>query len=249
MNLTILTSRHSKASAIALGQALDCPVYNPYQGITYHKEYTPALNVYNMGCSGYNGTFNDYNQINNCVHKLRTFMELERNCATTVPYTRNPQVAQQWLNEDKIVVNRRTLTGKANDGLSYSTKGAPQFEDKPLDTEAVMWTRYVNHDYELRAYLIKGKPLIFKKIDVGGSWDFKQVVRPEQKLLNELERAGRSFNRMFCVAFDILHCRTGDYYFLEANSAPSLLVHHKILPTLANAIKQELTNGTRESIR
>jgi len=54
------------------------------------------------------------------------------------------------------------------------------------------------------------------------------------------KKSAIAFDKMFCIAFDILHCRTGDYYFLEANSAPSLLVHHKIIPTLASAIKEKL---------
>jgi len=242
MTLTIITSRHSKQSAIALGEALDCTVYNPYQSTKYREgRITPK--TYNMGCSGFHfdGALNDSNQIAECVDKLSTLNKLSYYNVTTVPWTVDPNIAQNWLDEDKIVVNRATTTGKVNEGLSYSFKGAEQYDDKPLVQDSAMWTRFVNHDYELRAYLIKGcDPLIYKKVDVDGSWEFKQILQPEQKLLDELEKAGRSFNKMFCVAFDILHCRTGDYYFLEANSAPSLLVHPKILPTLVSAIKREL---------
>jgi len=244
MNLTIITSRHSKQSAIALGAALHCAVYNPYQS-THYSSFPSAYNhpVYNMGCGGFHfdGALNDSNQIAICIDKVATLYELALAGVTTIPYTKRKAIAQNWLDEDKIVVNRATTTGKANEGLSYSFKGAEQYDDKPLVEDSAIWTRFVNHDYELRAYLIKGKePLIYKKVDADGSWEFKQIVQPEQKLLDELERAGRSFNKMFCVAFDILHCRTGDYYFLEANSAPSLLIHPKILPTLVSAIKRKL---------
>lgn len=241
MNLTILTSRHSKASAVALGEALNAGVFNPYQNERYRG--TLGVAVYNMGCPGYGAShaLNNTIQIADCINKIATFERLNFHNVRIVPYTHNKNTAQEWLNQDKIVVNRRSVTGKANEGLTYSTKNAPVFEDTPLDNRAVIWTRYINHDYELRAYLIKGKqPLIFKKVVNNGVWEFKKVNKPEQKLLDELTKASQAFDKMFCIAFDILHCRTGDYYFLEANSAPSLLVHYTILPTLATAIKDHL---------
>jgi len=148
--------------------------------------------------------------------------------------------AQTWLDEDRIIVNRTTITGKANEGVSFSTKSAPCMEDKPLDLDSIIWTRYVNHTRELRAYCIKGKEhIIFHKKDINGHWEFIPFTDwIPLKLMEQLDKACQAFDKMFCIAFDILECRTGDYYFLEANSAPSLLVHPILVPTLAQAIKE-----------
>jgi len=116
-------------------------------------------------------------------------------------------------------------------------------DDVPLNLESVIWTRYVNHKRELRAYCIKGKEhLVFYKVDIDGHWEFvlKRNTQIDNKLYEQLDKAQQAFDKMFCIAFDILECVTGDYYFLEANSAPSLLVHPILIPTLANAIKEKL---------
>lgn len=246
MNLAIISSKHSKESSIALGKTLNCCVYDPYSSMYYHKpneHYIWDNYIYNMGCSDYTSheTYNNSTQIAQCVHKAATWQKLSEENVTTVPVTYSKETALAWLDEDKIVVNRCTLVGKNSEGVSYSTKNAPNFFDSPLNTQAICWTRYVNHTYELRAYLVKGKPpLLFKKVNKNGIWEFKEIKKPEQKLLNELEKAHKAFNKMFCIAFDILHCKTGDYYFLEANSAPSLLIHKKILPMISSAIKEDI---------
>jgi len=243
MNLTILTSKHSKKSAVVLGDALSCKVINPYQNIAYRGSNVITHPSYNIGCSGYysDTTFNDASQIATCINKVSTFLKLKQTDTLTVPFTTDQTQAQAWLDEDRIIVNRATITGKANEGVSFSTKGAPGMEDKPLDLDSIIWTRYVNHTRELRAYCIKGKEhLVFHKVDVDGHWEFIPFTDwIPLKLMEQLDKAQQAFDKMFCIAFDILECHTGDYYFLEANSAPSLLVHPVLIPTLAEAIKDK----------
>jgi len=245
MNLTILSSRHSDKTATALGDALDCNVFNPYTHSWYkHKEpVTNLFSYYNMGCSGYthDTTFNNERQIAICVNKVATFNLLQSTDTLCVPWTDDRTQAQAWLNEDRIIVNRATITGACNEGVSYSSKGATNMDDVPLNLNSIIWTRYVNHTRELRAYCIKGyRPLVFHKVDVNGHWEFRQIIHIPLALQTELNKAQQAFDKMFCIAFDILECVTGDYYFLEANSAPSLLVHPILIPTLAEAIKEKL---------
>jgi len=115
----------------------------------------------------------------------------------------------------------------------------PDVADKALDNNSVIWTRYVNHTRELRAYVFKGqKPLVFEKVDVDGGWFFKKI-RANEKLLSSVKKAQDAFNGLLCSAYDILECVTGDFYFLENNSAPSLLVHKDIIPTLVRTIENE----------
>jgi len=241
MNLTILSSRHSDKTAIALGDALDCKVFNPYQNIAYRGSAVITHPIYNMGCSGYPSGFNDAYQISCCINKVTTFNKLFSTGTLIPQYTSDKEQAQDWLDEDRIIVNRGTITGACNEGVSYSSKGAPNMDDVPLNLDSVIWTRYVNHKRELRAYCIKGyDPIVFWKVDIGGHWEFQQLTNIPTKLWTELQKADLAFNKMFCIAFDILECVTGDYYFLEANSAPSLLVHPILIPTLAEAIKEKL---------
>jgi len=243
MNLTILSSRHSDKTAIALGDALDCKVFNPYLNKSYRGSAVITHPIYNMGCSGYtlDTTFNNERQITTCVNKVATFNLLQSTDTLCVPWTNNRAQAQAWLDEDRIIVNRATITGACNEGVSYSSKGAPNMDDVPLNLGSVIWTRYVNHKRELRAYCIKGyEPIVFWKVDIGGHWEFRKVTCIPNALTIELIHAQQAFDKMFYIAFDILECVTGDYYFLEANSAPSLLVHPILIPTLAEAIKEKL---------
>jgi len=243
VNLIILSSRHSDKTAIALGDALDCKVFNPYLNIAYRGSTVITHPIYNMGCSGYtlDTTFNNGAQIATCVNKVETFLKLKQTDTLTVPFTTTQEQAQAWLDEDRIIVNRATITGACNEGVSYSSKGAPNMDDTPLNLDSIIWTRYVNHKRELRAYCIKGyEPILFHKVDIGGHWEFRRIHCIPDALSIELLHAQQAFDKMFCIAFDILECVTGDYYFLEANSAPSLLVHPILIPTLAAAIKEKL---------
>ena len=243
--MRIYTSKYSHKSAKLLGDALNCTVYNPYQNIYYrgpeHLQAYPV--IYNMGCSSHlpsSIAINRPDYVAACVDKLRTFLMLENAGVMVVPYTRSIHRAKEWLEEDRIIVNRRTLTGKANDGVSFSCKGLDHLEDCPIDEQAVAWTRYVNHTRELRAYVFKGQsPLVFHKVEVDGNWVFEKI-KPSRKLLGEITKAQEAFNGLVFSAFDILECVTGDYYFLENNSAPTLEAHEDILPKLVKTINKTL---------
>ena len=239
MNLTVYTSRHSKESAIALGNMLNCAVYNPYTR-EHYREYPASSFTYNMGCSNQEDSgFNSPYQVSICTNKVSTLDRLESFGVLTVPYTRNAFTAQEWLNKDRIIVNRATITGKANEGLSYSYKGLPDVEDTSLNFNSIIWTRYVNHTRELRVYAIDGEYLAFEKKEVNNLWHFHKI-KVSDKLREQLDKASQAFDKMFVIAYDILECVTGDYYFLEANSAPSLLAHRDILPTVGFAIQHKL---------
>jgi len=245
MELTIITSRHSHKSATALGEALDCTVYNPYQNKFYRGSTTHAKK-YNMGCSTPSvfGMINKPEYVMKCVDKRETFKQLQEAGVSIVPWTTDRAQAQAWLEEDHCIVNRATTTGKANAGLTYSYHGLDYPSDTPLADDAVMWTRYVNSKRELRAYVFKGKaPLVFEKVDNGtGEWVFTPVPCPV-KLKTQLHKATQAFDGLVFSAYDIMQAKTGDFYILECNSAPSLLVHESILPTLVEVIQNEIQEG------
>lgn len=236
--MNILTSKHSKESAIALGEALNVPVYNVYQREFYRGNSFEEGPNYNMGCTSpsFRNVINSPEHVAICINKIKTLDLLKANGVLTVPYTRNIHTAQEWLDSDRIVVNRTTIIGKANEGLHYSYKGLDWAEDKPLREDAVIWTRYVNHIRELRAYVFKGQaPLLFEKVVEDDKWVFKKI-RPSEKLLEQVSKAQQAFSGLIFSAFDVLECVTGDFYTIENNSAPSLLMHDKIIPTLKRTI-------------
>lgn len=238
--MNIITSKYSKASAINLGEALDCAVYNPYSGEFYRGSSLEEGPSYNMGCSSvpFRNVINQPAFVYNCVDKTQTFNLLEQHGVLICPWTRDKNIAQQWLNEDRIVVNRATVTGKANDGLSYSYKGLEGIPDVPLNEGSVIWTRYVNHTRELRVYVFKGKaPLVFEKVDINGGWHFKPI-RTSAKLLEQMQKAQEAFSGLVFSAYDVLECVTGDFYVLENNSAPSLQVSDKIISRLVEVINE-----------
>ena len=248
MNIVIYTSRHSKNSAIALGKALNSSVYNPYEYKHYRESDEEQTHSYNMGCNMIDTTFNDRQQVGTCINKIHTLDRLKSFGVLTVPYTTSNELATVWLDEDRILVNRATIIGKANEGISFSYKNLPDVEDEPRNFNAIIWTRYVNHTNELRVYAINGKYLAFRKEQHNDLWHFKPVDIPS-KLKEQLLKADQAFDKMFLVAYDILECVTGDYYFLEANSAPSLLTHRSILPALTSAIQEQVTTDVMVGIR
>lgn len=242
--MNILTSKYSKESAIALGEALNAPVYNVYQRVFYRGNTLEAGPSFNMGCTHvpFRNVINSGEHVAICVDKIKTLDLLKANDVLTVPYTRNRHTAQEWLDSDRVVVNRTTIISRANEGLHYSYKGLEWQEDVPLREDSVIWTRYVNHIRELRAYVFKGQsPLVFEKVLEDDKWNFKKV-RPSAKLLEQVNKAQQAFSGLVCSAFDILEAVTGDFYFLENNSAPSLLVHNDIIPTLKRTIENEYSN-------
>lgn len=239
--MNILTSKYSRQSAISLGEALDCAVYNPYSGEFYRGSGLDDGFHYNMGCSSvpFRNVINQPAFVYKCVDKIATFDLLQQHGVLICPYTRSKEQAQEWLDSDRIVVNRATVTGKANQGLSYSYKGLEDCPDVPLDEGSVIWTRYVDHTRELRVYVFKGKaPLVFEKVDIDGGWYFKPI-RASNKLLEQMQKAQEAFSGLVFSAYDVLECVTGDHYVLENNSAPSLQVSEKIIPRLVEVIRNE----------
>jgi len=236
--MNILTSKHSKTSAINLGEALGCAVYNPYSHEFYRGNRLDNGKIYNMGTSwtGFRDVINNPNDVYDCVDKINTFIRLGRHGVLVCPWTRDKNQAQQWLDEDRIVVNRETVTGSKNQGLTYSYKNIEGQEDIPLNEGSVIWTRYVNHTRELRVYVFKGKqPLVFEKVLVDDGWYF-QPIQGSRKLLEQMKKAQEAFSGLVFSAYDVLECVTGDFYVLECNSAPSLLVHDSIIPRLVEVI-------------
>ena len=240
--MNILTSKFSKKSAISLGDALNCSVYNPYSREFYRGDSLIGDIHYNMGCSfpPFRSLINKPEYVEFCVNKIKTLNMLQQNGALTVPWTASKEQAQQWLDEDRIIVNRATITGKANEGLSFSYKGIEDVADVPLDEGSVIWTRYVNHTRELRVYVFKGKPsIVFEKVNIDGGWYFKPI-KASDKLAEQMRLAKDAFSGLVFSAYDVLECVTGDFYTLENNSAPSLLVSEKIIPRLKEVIENEL---------
>jgi len=232
----IYTSSYTHKSAKALGKALGWRVVNSYTGERLLDGYVNEV-PYNFGATNRDG-YNNLVQMEACINKHSTIRRFETFGVLVVPHTFLSAEAQNWLDSDRIVVNRLTLTGSKNEGLEYSYKGLDGVDDKPLNPYAQMWTRYVNHTRELRVYVFKHQPsLVFEKVLTSeNSWEFKKISMPP-KLKSHVSKAKKAFDGMVMVAFDVLECVTGDFYFLEANSAPSLLVHHSIIPQLVKEIQ------------
>lgn len=239
--MIITTTKHSLQSSIALGQELGCSVVNlseqPFPS-TYNGTY-----VYNMGCGSVDSyvgrnkvTLNTGNNVRICIDKIRTFELLRGYGVLVVPWTKDINLAKQWFDKDKIIVNRTRIKGKAGEGMSFSYKPGWWTEEVPINEGAKFWTRYVNHTRELRAYVFRGfRPLVFEKRRNGDAWEFV-LTKTTNRLAEQLQKAQEANDELIFSAYDILECVTGDYYFLENNSAPSLLVHSTILPKLVKTI-------------
>jgi hypothetical protein len=187
--------------------------------------------------------------VNRAANKFYTFNSLAGVNVSTVPWTANKAVAQEWQAEGSVVVVRTTLTGHSGAGIIIVEKGEA-IPDAPL------YTKYV---FKNREYRVHASP--------NGVIDTQQKVRdPNQEPKSWKIRShdnGFIFQRknitpnakrdeLACLAVktlgldfgavDIVEDKKGIFYVLEINTAPGLegqtvVAYNNALTELANDAK------------
>ncbi len=181
---------------------------------TYHDDATTLNGVAAVGCA---------------ANKFLAFGALSGADISTVPWTANQAVAQEWLDAGSVVVCRKVLTGHAGAGIIIVEKGGEL-------VEAPLYTKYVFKTKEFRVHAtIKGvidtqqkvrdpkqEPLDWKVRSHANGFIFQRNnIQPslQRDLLavKAVQILGLDFG-----AVDIIEDKHGSFYVLEVNTAPGL---------------------------
>lgn len=216
MRICVIYPDACSKSAKELAEALGCKAINPFD-----VQFNPSKwdVVFNYGCGDLqfsNKKFINKGQaVIDCIDKLNTFHILHKICP--IPqYTTFPTVAKNW----DIVVCRKTLEGRGNEGLSYWYR-----HDRVVgEPKGALFTKHFEHVAEYRVVVFKDKVVgRYRKDELEvGSWNLTLM---QKKGFEDVDRsclqAARALQIDY-VGFDVLEAKDGSYVVLEANSGPIL---------------------------
>ena len=164
------------------------------------------------------------------TNKLVSFKVLETNNVSIPILTTDPLVAKTWLEDSKIIVCRKTLTGHSGSGIVIA-RSEEEIVSAPL------YTQHVRHTREFRVHIFNGNVIdasekkrrngvdastLVRSYDNGWVFTRENLVVPEDVLLqsiNAVEALGLDFG-----AVDVGYRVDDDKAFIfEVNSAPGLV--------------------------
>ena len=173
-------------------------------------------------------SYNSYRTV--ASNKLNTFKALTQAGLSTVPWTEEREIANEWLTEGKTVVARATLVGHSGAGITIHTT--------PTDLPTVsLYTKYVKKTYECRIHIFKGRMIdaqIKRKIrdveennplirNIHTGWVYcrdNYIPDPTsiQLAIDAVQAVGLDFG-----AVDLIYNQHyNQFYILEVNTAPGL---------------------------
>jgi hypothetical protein len=222
------TKESSKALADLLGG-----IYVP---ITETQDFRGADIVINYGSSVpflYKRVINHPKAVKFCVNKISTLKRVVHG----VEWTKDVNVALDWLKKDGAVVCRDKEEGNRSDGvmIAYTKAG---FNECP----AKFWTRYFDHVHEVRINVYKDKILsVYEKVTEGDYFDFQHmIVSGEHKQVDEMIASIRENIGIDLYGMDVLVNKKGVAKLLEINSGASLM--EETIPELLPILKQEIAS-------
>ena len=163
-------------------------------------------------------------------NKLNTFKALTQAGLSTVPWTEEREIANEWLTEGKTVMARATLVGHSGAGITIHTT--------PTDLPTVsLYTKYVKKTYECRIHIFKGRMIdaqIKRKVrdveetnplirNIHTGWVYcrdNYIPDPTsiQLAIDAVQAVGLDFG-----AVDLIYNQYyNQFYILEVNTAPGL---------------------------
>ncbi len=171
------------------------------------------------------------------TNKLSTFDAISAICTNEevrIPeYTTNKAEAKRWLDGGAIVLARRTVTGSGGAGITVLRPGTG---DVP---NAVVYVKYIKKDKEYRVHVVNNRSIFIqekrKKNEVQQTEDQKLIrnhdngwvfcenaVDAPEAVVSTAVHASSALGLYFAAIDLVVEKRTGNVYFLEANSRPGL---------------------------
>lgn len=181
------------------------------------------------------------------ANKFHAFAALAGVNVSTVPWTANKAVAQEWQDAENIIVVRKILTGHSGEGIIIVEKG----EDIP---DAPLYTKYINKVREYRVHatvqeVIDTQQKIRDPAQEPKTWKVRShangFIFARNNIVPNLDRDLLAVKAVQVLgldfgAVDIVEDKKGNFYVLEVNTAPGLegqtiTNYISVLGKLANA--------------
>lgn len=193
----------------------------------------------------------EYNLLNcpdavlRAVNKRTAFGVWAGHHVSTVPWTANKAMAQEWLDDNNTVVARKILTGHEGDGIVIVEKGQPLI-DAPL------YSKYIYKVREFRVHATRDKafashmkikdpklvepPKTWKVRSYANGFIFQRNNVPASAVRDALAVQAVAALGLDFGAVDIIEDKYGKFYVLEVNTAPG--IEGQTTPAYATAIKE-----------
>lgn len=183
------------------------------------------------------------------VNKRKAFEIWAGQHVSTVPWTANKGVAQEWLTAGRTVVVRKILTGHEGDGIVIVEPGG-NLPDAPLYSQYVFKVRefrvHATREVAFASHMkIKdpkdtSPPKTWKVRSYQNGFIFQRNNVPSSVARDKLAVQAVSTLGLDFGAVDIIEDKAGKFYVLEVNTAPG--IEGQTTPAYAGAIK-ELVNA------
>lgn len=231
--VVVIGPKCTKESASCLAEWLGAD----YVQMGYEHDFRGYDVVVNYGSSKAilcNKLINSFLAVKICTNKISTLKRVKHG----VEWTKDKDLALEWLKKDKAVVCRDREEGSRSEGVMIAMN-KEGFEESP----AKFWTRYFEHEHEVRVNVYKDKILsVYEKITEGEYFHFKHLkVTGEHKQVDEMIQSIRENIGIDYYGMDILVNKKGVAKLLEVNSGPSLM--DETLPELLPLLKKEIANA------
>lgn len=230
--IAVISPKCSKESAERLASLLGA-VYLPAEQYDY-TDYHAVVNYGSSNVGEFRKVVNHPHSVKLCVNKISTL----RRVSNGVQYTKDPAVALDWLKKDGAVVARATENGSRSEGVIICfTQEA--FKKSP----AKFWTRYFDHEHEVRINVFKDKILsVYEKVEVDeGIFTFfpLEIQGEENQEVQAMINSVRDNIGITIYGMDVLVNSSGKCKLLEVNSGPILMEGTE--EALVRELKKELS--------
>lgn len=163
------------------------------------------------------------------TNKLKAFQAMAQSNVSTVPWTADNAVVDEWSKENFTIIGRQTLTGHSGQGIIIMEKGEPVLP-------ALLYTKYIYKIREYRVHVVCGKivdtqqkvrdphkvPLSWKVRSHENGFIFTRNTLTADASRDALAISACGALGLDFGAVDIIEDKKGDLYVLEINSAPGL---------------------------
>ena len=182
-------------------------------------------------------------------NKLTAFRAFEAAGLSTVPWTEEREIANEWITEGKTVVARATLVGHSGAGITIHNTTT----DLPTVS---LYTKYVKKTYECRIHIYKGRMIdaqIKRKVrdaeendplirNIHTGWVYcREDFVANQVAIDLAIAAVQACNLDFGAVDLIYNKHYNQFYILEVNTAPGLT--GTTLTNYINTFIEDLTNA------
>lgn len=206
---------------------------------TYRPKPTDRIIYYGGSTANFQSNF----VINPCRtlanNKLETFKRLQQANLSTVPWTTDHAVTLSWLDDNKLIIGRRILSGHSGEGIElYHADDIQGDAAIGSPTECCpLFTQYVKKTYECRIHIFNGRMIdaqIKRKVrdaeesnnlirNIHTGWVYcRDNFIADQRAIDLSINACAACSLTFGAVDLIYNQYYNEFYILEINTAPGL---------------------------